>query len=83
MSLQGLIRRFIVHEGNVPAPTITSYLQQLREILGAMQPRTLTERRRLEIAAEHLKKINIHARRLEERVHILEEQVRTLEEERQ
>ena len=78
MNLNDLTRRFILGEGK--DKNITTYIQALRETLGALQPKTQTDYRRLAIAKEHLAEIRKISRRLQERVSLLEEQIKILEE---
>jgi hypothetical protein len=78
MDLNRLTRRFLLGEGK--DKSITNYIQALRETLNALQPRTQTDYRRLEIAKEHLGEIRKISRRLQERVTLLEEQIEVLEE---
>jgi hypothetical protein len=78
MDLNKMTRRFILGEGK--DKNITNYIQALRETLSALQPRTQTDYRRLEIAKEHLVEIRKISRRLQERVNLLEEQIEILEE---
>jgi len=72
-------RKFLLGESHEP-PSVYSYLQSLREILGNMRPSTASDRRRVEMAQNHLREIRRHSRKLQERVDLLEEQVRVLEE---
>ena len=82
IDLNAMTRRFVSGESLKEGrnPDITSYIQTLGEILQNMRPRSISERRRLEVAAQQLKEIRRHARRLQERVSVLEEQVGILEE---
>ena len=82
IDLNAMTRRFVsgetLKEGK--SPDITSYIQTLGEILQNIRPKSMSERRRLEVARHQLKEIRKHARRLQERVSVLEEQVNILEE---
>ena len=75
-----MTREFIVNEGNVPSPTIFTYIQSLSETLSNMRPKTQSESQRLAIARQHLKEIKRNARKLQEQVHVLEEKLNVLEE---
>ena len=74
-----MTRRFLFGEGHNP-PSVRSYIQSLTEILRTLSPKTQTERRRIEIALEHVREIKRHTRKLEERVVMLEEKLQVLEE---
>jgi len=78
MDLNDLTRRFLMGESQ--APSIQSYLQSLKEIIGGIRPRSRVDERRLEMAHNHLREVKRHYRRLEEKVSVLEEQVKVLEE---
>tara|TARA_R110000824_G_scaffold3614_5_gene17100 strand:+ start:5973 stop:6224 length:252 start_codon:yes stop_codon:yes gene_type:complete len=76
-----MTRRFLLGEGHSP-PSVRSYIQSLTETLKALSPKTQTEKRRIEIALEHVREIKRHARKLEERVMMLEEKLQVLEEDK-
>ena len=82
IDLNAMTRRFVSGETLKESknPDITSYIQTLGEILQNIRPKSVSERRRLEVARQQLGEIKRHARRLQERVSILEEQVNVLEE---
>jgi len=74
MNLNDITRRFILSEGHNP-PSLASYIQSLQEIILSLSPKTQTERRRVEIAKNHLREVKKHVRKLEEKVQMLEEQL--------
>ena len=74
INLNDITRRFILNEGD-NAPSLASYIQSLQEIVFSLTPRTQTERRRVEMAKNHLREVRKHVRRLEEKVQMLEEQI--------
>lgn len=74
MNLNDMTRRFILNEGN-NSPSLASYIQSLQEIIFSLSPKTQTERRRIEIAKNHLREVRKHVRKLEEKVQMLEEQL--------
>jgi len=76
-----MTRKFLIGEGHSP-PGVRSYIQSLSEILKAINPKTQTEKRRVEIALEHVREIKRHTRKLEERVLMLEEKLQVLEEDK-
>ena len=82
IDLNAITRRFVSGESlkENKNPDMNSYIQTLGEILQNIRPKSISERRRLEVARQQLKEIRRHARRLQERVSVLEEQVNILEE---
>ena len=78
MDLRRMTREFLL--GERKNPSLSSYLQSITEVLGAITPRSQTDSRRIEMAQESLKEVKRQTRRLQERVNILEEQVKVLEE---
>ena len=76
-----MTRKFLLGERNSP-PSLRSYIQSLNELLKNLNPHTLTEKRRVEIALEHLSGIKRHTRKLEEKVLMLEEKLKVLEEDK-
>ena len=66
INLNDITRRFILNEGS-SAPSLASYIQSLQEIILSLSPRTQTERRRVEMAKNHLREVKKHVRRLEEK----------------
>jgi uncharacterized alpha-E superfamily protein len=76
-----MTRKFLLGERNNP-PSMRSYIQSLNEILKNLNPSSMRERRNVEIAIEHLRGINRHTRKLEEKVLMLEEKLKVLEEDK-
>lgn len=74
-----MTKDFLLGESRVP-PNVSSYLQSLREILDNIKPSSQSDRRRLEIAKEHLREVKRHSRRIQEKVNMLEERLNVLEE---
>jgi len=60
--------------------TIFTYIQGLEEIISNLNPRTLTEKRRMSLAKQHLREVKRYARRLENKLNMLEERLNILEE---
>ena len=81
MNMKNLTRRFILEEWK--QPSFASHVQALREILESLKPKTVTEKRRLEVAMVHLREVRKSQRRLEEKLNILEEQVKLIEEQKE
>ena len=59
---------------------IFTYIQGLQEIISNLKPRTMTEKRRLQIAKTHLREVKRFARRMENEMSILQEKLNILEE---
>ena len=59
---------------------IFTYIQGLQEIISNLKPRTMTEKRRLQLAKTHLREVRRFARRMENEVSILQEKLNILEE---
>ena len=76
-----MTRKFLLGEGK-NSPSLRSYIQSLNEIIVSMSPLTLTEKRRVEMAIEHIREIKRKTRKLEEKVSMLEEKLRILEEDK-
>jgi len=77
--LSSMTRKFLIGEGHNP-PSLRSYIQSLNELVIAFNPKTKTERRRVEIALEHIREIKRQTRKLEEKALMLEEKLKVLEE---
>jgi len=52
---------------------IFTYIQGLQEIISNLKPRTMTEKRRLQIAKTHLREVKRFARRMENDMSVLQE----------
>ncbi len=78
MSLEQDWQRYLINEEI--ERDIFMYIQSLQEIIKHVKPKSLTERRRLAMAEQHLKEVRKHARRMETRVSLLEEKLNILEE---
>jgi len=59
---------------------IFTYIQGLQEIISNLKPRTMTEKRRLQIAKTHLREVKRFARRMENDMSVLQEKLNILEE---
>ena len=78
MSLNTQWRDFL--NESLDEKNIFTYIQGLQEIISNLKPKTITEKRRLEIARNHLREVKKFARRMERDMSILEEKVNILEE---
>ena len=59
---------------------IFTYIHGLQEIISNLKPRTMTEKRRLQIAKTHLREVKRFARRMENEMSVLQEKLNILEE---
>jgi|TARA_E500000331_G_C17255005_1_gene712718 hypothetical protein len=59
---------------------IFTYIQGLQEIISNLKPRTMTEKRRLQIAKTHLREVKRFARRMENEMSLLQEKLNIIEE---
>ena len=80
MSLNSEWRDFL--NESLDEKTIFTYIQGLQEIISNLKPRTITEKRRLQLAKTHLREVKRFARRMENEVSVLQEKLNILEESR-
>lgn len=59
---------------------IFTYIQGLQEIISNLKPKTIAEKRRLQLAKQHLREVKRFARRMENDIGVLQEKVNILEE---
>ncbi len=78
MSLNSQWKDFL--NENLDEKNIFTYIQGLQEIISNLKPRTMTEKRRLQIAKTHLREVKRFARRMQNDMDILQEKVNILEE---
>lgn len=78
MSLNSDWRDFLSE--SLDEKNIFTYIQGLQEIISNLKPRTMTEKRRLQIAKTHLREVKRFARRMENEMSILQEKLNILEE---
>ena len=78
MSLNSDWRDFL-HE-RLDEKTIFTYIQGLQEIISNLKPRTMTEKRRVSLATQHLREVKRYARRMQNEVDLLQEKLNILEE---
>ena len=60
--------------------TIFTYIQGLEEIISNLKPRTMTEKRRMSLAKQHVREVKRYARRMQNEMNLLEEKLNILEE---
>tara|TARA_Y100001938_G_scaffold131053_1_gene187672 strand:- start:121 stop:369 length:249 start_codon:yes stop_codon:yes gene_type:complete len=78
MSLDKAWRDFLTE--SVDEKNIYTYIQGLQEIISNLKPRTVTEKRRLQLAKQHLREVRRFARKLDNHIGVLEEKLSILEE---
>ena len=78
MSLNSDWRDFLTE--SLDEKNIFTYIQGLQEIISNLKPRTMTEKRRLQIAKTHLREVKRFARRMENDMIVLQEKLNILEE---
>ena len=78
MSLDSQWKDFL--NENLDEKNIFTYIQGLQEIISNLKPRTMTEKRRLQIAKTHLREVKRFARRMENEMSVLQEKLNILEE---
>ena len=59
---------------------IFTYIQGLQEIISNLKPKTMTEKRRLQLAKNHLREVRKFARRMDSDISVLQEKLNILEE---
>lgn len=80
LDLRKMTKRFIMSEGKKKLVDWKSLVQSIDEALSLLNPKSLRDSRRIELARHNLKEVKSHLRRANERVATLEEQIRVLEE---
>ena len=78
MSLDSQWRDFL--NENLDEKNIFTYIQGLQEIISNLKPKTMTEKRRLQLAKTHLREVKRFARRMQNDMSVLQEKVNILEE---
>jgi hypothetical protein len=78
MSLNSDWQKFLTE--SLDEKNIFTYIQGLQEIISNLKPKSMTEKRRLQIAKTHLREVKRFARRMENEMSVLQEKVNILEE---
>jgi len=78
MSLDSQWRDFL--NESLDEKNIFTYIQGLQEIISNLKPKTMTEKRRLQLAKNHLREVKRFARRMDNDIGVLEERLNILEE---
>ena len=59
---------------------IFTYIQGLQEIISNLKPRTMTEKRRMQLAKQHLREVKRFARKMQNDMSVLQEKLNIIEE---
>lgn len=78
MSLNSTWKNFL--NESLEERTIFTYIQGLEEIISNLKPRTMTEKRRMSLAKQHLREVKRYAKRLQNENSVLIEKLSLLEE---
>jgi hypothetical protein len=78
VSLNSTWRNFL--NENLDEKTIFTYIQGLEEVISNLKPRTMTEKRRMSLAKQHLREVKRYARKMQSNIEILNEKLSILEE---
>ena len=79
MSLDSQWRNFLINE-ELDERSIFTYIQGLQEIISNLKPRTVSEKRRLQLAKQHIREVRKYARRIMNENMDLHEKLQLLEE---
>ncbi len=79
MSLDSQWRDFLLNE-ELDERSIFTYIQGLQEIISNLKPRTVSEKRRLQLAKQHIREVRKYARRIMNENMDLQEKLQLLEE---
>ncbi len=79
MSLDSQWRDFLLNE-ELDERSIFTYIQGLQEIISNFKPRTVSEKRRLQLAKQHIREVRKYARRIMNENMDLHEKLQLLEE---
>ena len=78
VSLNSTWRSFL--NENLDEKTIFTYIQGLEEIISNLKPKTMTEKRRVSLAKQHLREVKRYARKMNTSIEVLNEKLNILEE---
>jgi hypothetical protein len=78
MSLDKAWKDFLTE--SVDEKSIFTYIQGLQEIISNLKPRTLTEKRRMQLARQHLREVKRFARKMQNDIGVLQEKLTIIEE---
>ena len=78
MSLNSDWQKFLTE--SLDEKNIFTYIQGLQEIISNLKPKTMTEKRRLQLAKNHLREVKRFARKMNNDMDVLQEKLNILEE---
>ena len=78
MSLETTWQDFLYE--SLDEKTIFTYIQGLEEIISNLKPRTMTEKRRMSLAKQHIREVKRYARRMQNEMQVLQEKINIVEE---
>ena len=78
MSLNSTWKDFL--NESLDEKTIFTYIQGLEEIISNLKPRSMTEKRRMSLAKQHLREVKRYARKMQNQMSVLEERLNIIEE---
>ena len=78
VDLRRLTREFLLNEGKKEKPSVRAYAENVIDILNKIKVSTKIEKRKIDMAKEHLKDIKSLTRRLEIKIESLEKQLAEL-----
>jgi len=78
MSIDSQWRDFL--NESLDEKNIFTYIQGLQEIISNLKPKTMTEKRRLQLAKNHLREVKRFARKMNNDMNVLQEKLNILEE---
>lgn len=78
MSLNSAWQSFL--NESLDEKTIFTYIQGLEEVIKNLKPRTMTEKRRLSLAKQHLREVKRYARKMQGNIDLLNEKLNIIEE---
>jgi hypothetical protein len=78
MSLEQNWQDYLLNEGI--EKDVFIYIQGLHEIIRHIKPKTMTEKRRLTLANQHILEVRKYARRMQNKIDLLQEKLNILEE---
>ena len=79
IDLDRMTRQFLLNEERPPEDVFT-FIQGLHDVLSNFTPRTMAEKRRVNLAKKQLKEVRYHARKMYNKITVLEEKLIVLEE---
>jgi len=78
VSLNSTWRNFL--NESLDEKTIFTYIQGLEEVISNLKPKTMTEKRRLSLAKQHLREVKRYAGKMQGNLEVLSEKLNILEE---